>query len=244
MALPLREWDSRAPAPIGTDDFPGAITKVWLARMARTEGEMSQLTSLLNPAEQVRADQFKAEHPRHQFIFGRAVLRQILGACLNVAPSVVAFGYHPAGKPFLWQPVSEPQLHFNLSHSKDLILVAVSRGLEVGVDLEWIHGVEDCASLEPRIFSARERAELHALPQAHQRTACFNGWTRKEAWLKATGQGLVDHLGEIEVTIAPGREPQFLSLPGGPQTLPRWTLHALALPVDYAGALVVQTSLV
>ena len=95
--------------------------------------------------------------------------------------------------------------------------------------------------LAERIFSPRELCKLHSLPkQQQQPQAFFNGWTRKEAYLKATGEGLTDALAAIEVTMAPGEEPKLLGLPTGPESTHQWAIHDVPLPPDFAGAVIFE----
>ena len=128
-------------------------------------------------------------------------------------------------------------LCFNVSHSHGRALFAFARGREVGIDLEAGARLgDDWPGLVRRIFSAREQGELFSLPAEQRRAAFLNGWTRKEAFLKATGQGLVDGLQSIEVTLDPARPPALLAA----DPARRWTVHDLRRGEDYAAALVVE----
>ena len=236
----FREWDDsavarRAAASLGSDEV-----QVWLATPSSDEAGLTALVRTLNPDERKRAEQFSVNEPRRQFVFGRAVLRQLLGTCLNVEPAALAFGYRPHGKPFLVQPDFDGDLRFNLSHSNRMVAIALARGREAGVDIESIQRLDDWLSLAGRIFSNRELGELFFLPKPQQREAFINGWTRKEAWLKATGEGLTDDLPAIEVTLAPGKEPDLLGLPTGPEAARQWAMHGIPLPPDFAGAVVFE----
>ncbi len=131
-------------------------------------------------------------------------------------------------------------LGFNLSHSGSLVAIALARGREVGVDIESVHQMDDWPRLAGRIFSPRELCELHSLPRQQQPQAFFNGWTRKEAYLKATGEGLTDALAAIEVTIAPGKAPELLGLPAGPEAAHQWAIRDIPLSPDFAGAVVFE----
>jgi 4'-phosphopantetheinyl transferase len=210
--------------------------QVWTAIVPEDGAYLTGLAGVLDPEERQRAARFSVSLPRRQFIFGRACLRQILGACLQIDPVALVFDRQKHGKPFLSAPASV--LNFNLAHSGQRIAIVLSRAGEVGVDLELIHPLNDFSLLARRIFSARELAELHSLPEGQQLRAFFNGWTRKEAWLKATGEGLIDDLPAIEVNLTPGKAPTFLGLPTGLSSVPRWSIHELLLPADYAGAVV------
>src|SRR6266550_7104281 len=163
-----------------------------------------------------------------------------LGACLNVEPVTLAFGYHPRGKPFLAQSAFNSDLRFNLSHSGLIVAIALARGREVGVDLESVYRLDDWSLLAERIFSSRELCELRAVPAAKQREAFFNGWTRKEAYLKATSEGLTDDLPAIEVTLVPGQKPRLLRSPAGLEAARQWAIQDIPLPRDFAGAVAIE----
>jgi 4'-phosphopantetheinyl transferase len=154
----------------------------------------------------------------------------------------LAFGYHPRGKPFLAQSALNSDLRFNLSHSGLIVAIALAHGREVGVDLEQIDRLADWSLLAERIFSSRELCELRALPASKQREAFFNGWTRKEAYLKATSEGLTDDLPAIEVTLVPGQKPRLLRLPAGPEAVRQWRLEKIPLSSEFAGAVAFQSA--
>jgi len=236
MQISFHEWEDsplthRAAASIGSDEV-----QVWIATAPSDEAGLTALACQLSSDERARAERFRVSEPRRQFVFGRALLRQLLGACLNVEPVTLAFGYHPRGKPFLAQSALNSDLRFNLSHSGRLVAIALAHGREVGVDLESIHRLDDWSLLAERIFSSRELCELRALPASKQREAVFNGWTRKEAYLKATSEGLTDDLPAIEVTLVPGQKPRLLRLPAGLEAARQWAIQDIPLPPDFAGA--------
>jgi len=201
---------------------------------------MTALAQTLSPEEHQRVERFSLNEPRREFVFGRVMLRQLLEACLNVEPATLMFGYEQQGKPFLQYPALGEGLNFNLSHSRSLVAIALARGRKVGVDIEHIHKLHDWRQLAMSIFSLRELCELNSLPEPQQRDAFFNGWTRKEAFLKATGEGLTDALSAIEVALAPRKEPEILGLPAGPEAPWRWAIRAIPLPPDFAGAVVFE----
>src|SRR5438309_580344 len=198
MPVAVREWDNSVLAHRVAASLGRGEVQVWSATIPRDEAELLELAGHLSPDEHGRAEQFQADEPRRQFVLGRAVMRQLLGACLNTAPSALVFGYGPRGKPFLNPSTSGGDVRFNLSHSGRLVIIALAHGCEVGVDLEQIDRVADWLLLAERIFSSRELCEFRALPASKQRVTFFNGWTRKEAYLKATGDGLTDDLPAIE----------------------------------------------
>lgn len=223
-------------------DLPELEVQVWQSRVPLEPEWHDQLAGHLTPEELGRAGKIVLAGPRRDFAFGRGWLRYLLGSCLAIDPGSLVFHELPGGKPGLRPSGANRDLRFNLSHSGGRVVIALARGRAVGVDLEWIHGLEDWNSLSARIFSPRELAELHALPLAQQRLAFFNGWTRKEAWLKATGHGLSDDLSAIEVTLTPGEPPKWLALPGGSPTMRRWAIREVPLPPEFTGAMVYEST--
>ncbi len=213
-----------------------APVHVWSAGLDPVEPTLALLAALLNEEETARARRFHFERDRRHFTAARGWLRLLLGRYLDAAPASLCFGYGARGKPFVAAPRGAP-LRFNLSHSHGRALYAFAAGREVGIDVEAGARLgDDWPGLVRRIFSAREREELFALPAVCQRAAFLNGWTRKEAFLKATGQGLVDGLQSIEVSLDPATPPALLAA-GAPA---RWAIHDLRDGDAYAAALVVE----
>jgi 4'-phosphopantetheinyl transferase len=196
------------------------------------------LKQLLSIDELDRAGRFHFERDRYRFSVARGALRAILGRYLNIGPRAIAFDYGPQGKPSL--AMATPGLRFNVSHSKDLALIAISYGRELGVDVEFVRYLAQGARMSERFFSPREVETLRSLPEHLQERAFFACWTRKEAYIKARGGGLSIPLSAVEVSVDP-REPSALlgvqDDPGGPLS---WGMKEL-LPADgYIAALVAQ----
>ena len=243
MQVSFREWDDsvsahRAVASLGRDEV-----QVWTATVPVGEWGQTVPDHILSGDEWERAERFSVGEPRRQFVFGRTFLRQLLGACRKVDPSTLVFGYGLRGKPFLAQSCIGGDLRFNLSHSGRMAAIALACGREIGVDIESIHRLEDWSPLTGRVFSQRELNELRSLPDRLQREAFFQGWTRKEAYLKATGEGLTDTLPCIEVTLGSGKKPEFIGLPAGPEAARLWEIRTVPLPPGYVGAIVFEKNL-
>jgi 4'-phosphopantetheinyl transferase len=154
-----------------------------------------------------------------------------------VAPSSLLFTCGPHGKPELAGAFTGSGLHFNLAHSAALALVAVTRAGPIGVDVERIRPMPNAGDMVTRFFSKREAAAFQALSEDQKTEAFFRLWTRKEAWLKATGEGIAGSLDRVEVAFLPGEPPRFLSLPGDAQVLANCSLHVLAPAPGFTGAL-------
>jgi len=236
MRIVFREWEDSAVARRTAAALDPDEIQVWIAPTLIDQAGLTALVRLLSPDERERAARFIVSEPRSQFVVGRVLLRQLLAACLNIEPVALVFSSTPRGKPCLDSPFSAGDFRFNLSHSGSLVAVALTRGREVGVDLERIDLPADWPLLAERVFSPRELGELHALPAAQRSAAFFKGWTRKEAYLKATGEGLTVAPAAVEVSLAPDQDARLLLVPDGSEAARRWTIRDLPLPPGFAGA--------
>jgi 4'-phosphopantetheinyl transferase len=211
---------------------------VWRVLLDSSPEELDRLLGGLAADERARAERFRVERARAEFVAARAALRGILGLYHSSDPVRPAFRLGPQGKPSL--AGADPTLHFNLSHSHGLALVAVTRLGEVGVDVEQVRPLDTMLELAERYFAAAEVQALFALPPQVQPEAFFNGWTRKEAFLKAVGVGLSYGLDRVELTLTPGVPARFLRIAGDAGRAAGWSLHALAPAPGYVGALALE----
>jgi 4'-phosphopantetheinyl transferase len=225
-----------------TDRAPplaAAEVHVWLAPLALTEDAISRLEAVLSDEERRRAERFHFRRDRLRYIAGRGQLRELLGEYLGREPSAVRLWYTSHGKPGLVGEDNPGDLRFNVAHSEDLILYAVTRGREVGVDVERARPLE-WRELAARYFAPREVAELNALAPAAQEHAFFACWTRKEAYIKALSFGLTVPLDRFAVTLAPDAPAALASAEHDPAQLGRWALRELTPAPGYVGALAVE----
>lgn len=169
--------------------WEGAEIHVWRAYLNEDASTVQALSSVLAPDERQRASKYQFQKDREHFVVARGVLREILSRYLNSPPAQIRLSYNYYGKPALNNGTGDNLLHFNMSRSLGVALYAITRGREIGVDIEFIR--EDFPGLEiaKRFFSPREVAMLQALPPHSQTAAFFNCWTRKEAYIKARGEG-------------------------------------------------------
>lgn len=213
---------------------------VWQTQLDVPDALRDALSVALSPEERERASRFLFPAERARFNTGRGVLRHLLGCYLNIAPRDVCFAYSSKGKPRLAPELSGCGLKFNLSHSHGRLLVAVAYGLEVGVDLEWMHGGLDVEEIARRFFSVEEAVELRCLPKALTIEGFFNGWTRKEAYLKARGEGITGMLDQCAVSISPRQPARLLFDRRHPGAEKLWSLCQLDIAREYAGSLAVE----
>jgi len=145
------------------------------------------------------------------------------------------------GKPQLTGEAVATELEFNLSHSDELSLTAITRGKPVGIDLEHVRPLSDANDLVRRFFSKREAAAFAIMPEDQKPFAFFRLWTRKEAWLKATGEGITYLLDQVEVSFAPGEPAQLIKLPQGWPGAAGWSLCHLEPGLGYVGAVAIAS---
>jgi 4'-phosphopantetheinyl transferase len=198
---------------------------LWCAELDGDGASAPLPVELLAPAERARAERFRFSRDRRRFIAARAVLRRILGRCLARPPAEIGFDYGPHGKPCLaaLDGGRAESLAFNLAHSGGLALIAVAWGRRLGVDLEAVRPLADLERIARRYFSPAEAASLLCLPVEQRPQAFFSCWTRKEAYLKATGEGIG----------ALGDEPD-------PAASARWSLVALDPAPGFVAALAIE----
>jgi 4'-phosphopantetheinyl transferase len=199
----------------------------------------SRLRATLTDDERARAERFVRELHRDRFVVARAALRDVLARMLAVPPESVRFRYDPGGKPRLEVP-DRSGLRFNLSHSGDMALVALTLDQEIGVDVEALRSLTDVEALAERFFAPGETAALRSLPEPERETAFLRCWTLKEAYVKAVGQGLAMPLDRFEVAFtSDGPEPALRVVDdhGNAAPHPRFKLRGLDPGPGYVGAL-------
>ncbi len=199
-------------------------------------GSEAAATDILSEDERARAARFHFERDRHRFIAGRAALRRILAAYLDRAPAALVFAVGRHGKPAL----ENLGLEFNLSHSGGCGLVAVTRGRRVGVDVERIRTDFACEDIARRFFAPAEVKTLATSAPDEYATAFFRCWTRKEAYVKARGDGLSLALDRFEVQLEAAATRAIASCLDDPSESSRWSLREIVPGPGYLGALVVE----
>ena len=209
---------------------------VWLGSLDLSRDPLSPQVSTLSPDESARAMSMAAE-PRRRFMASRILLRRLMSAYLGNEPQEIEFSYGSSGKPSLVPTPAGLPLHFNLSHSRDRVLVAIAT-TPVGVDLETPRRLGDFEGLARRFFSQGEVRALARIPASQRLDAFFTCWTRKEAYLKLIGRGISAGLKTVEVVFSPGLEPVVLAGDGRPDE--QCSLHHLEPEPGLLGAVAVQ----
>ncbi len=208
------------------------VVAVWRVAMQTHRPLRDDEWTTLAPDEIARAERFKFDEPRIRLVRCRRALRTILGRWLQVDPAVLQFHYGEHGKPQLADTPLAPA--FNVSHSHDWGLIAVTATGDLGIDVERIELRTTWNGLARRFFSASEVAVLEALPVEKQLAGFFHIWAGKEAFIKAVGRGLSFPLASFSVQGDPDQPPRLLAVENDPDAPQKWKMAAIPLPDDYA----------
>jgi 4'-phosphopantetheinyl transferase len=214
---------------------------VWRAALDLEPSQVQNLQQILSPDEKARAERFYFPKDRKHFRVARGLLRTILGRYLDMGPGRLRFSYSTYGKPALIPlPGQKYTLSFNMSHSHGLALYGFTRHRRIGIDLEYIRTNFACEEIAERFFSPHEQAVLRTLPAEMKYEAFFTCWTRKEAYIKARGEGLSFPLDQFDVSLTPGKPAKLLNVVEDPLEAARWSLQALTPGPGYVAALAVE----
>jgi 4'-phosphopantetheinyl transferase len=220
--------------------LPEDEVHLWRVDLNGLRNDEARWQNLLSPDEGERAFRFRFAVDRRRYAISRGVLRTILGSYLTSDPAGVAFSYSQREKPSLAPPHCDSRITFNISHSGGITLLAFTRHRDIGVDVEHIGRKSDLEAIARRFFSAHEQEQFFALPAEQRSQAFFRCWTRKEAYIKATGDGLSLPLSEFDVSIALGHQDALLATrPDGSETA-RWSMREVSAGAGYVGALCVR----
>jgi 4'-phosphopantetheinyl transferase len=237
MEYPLRQfWDS----PLSCPALPRDAVHVWSVELDLPLRRVMRYALLLSPDEQARAARFRFREHRRRFVVAHGVLRCILAAYLADDPLQLRFRCDPRSKPGLIEPAGSDWLSFNLSHSAGVALIAVAHGREVGVDVERMRQVDQVDSIAEHHFCVSEREAVCITPEERKSDLFFAYWTRKEALLKATGDGILTPLNVVDVSDPPRSLLRLLKVRDGCRLRRQLAIQDLKPAVGYAGALAVE----
>lgn len=198
---------------------------------------LKKLRELLTDEEEKRADRFHFEKDRNTYIASRAGARILLGEYTGRTPSEIEFGYGEKGKPFLSRQDGDPDVTFNSTHSGACVLLAFSLARRVGIDVEWRgRKVTDRDGLVERFFSRAENRQYSKIEDKLREEAFFNGWTRKEAFVKAIGSGLWIGLESFDVTIHPADKAAITEIRHPGEDAAEWKCVSWEPRTDYTAS--------
>ncbi len=226
-------WHPPPPPPLSA-----RAAHVWRVRL---DVDTDDLHALLSLAESTQVMAFALPELRRRYIVAHGMLRRILAHYAEAPPASLVFERGEFGKPMLTGPAPR-DLWFNLSHSGDIALVAVTREGEVGVDVERHTGRFAPMELAQRVFSRAECSALTALSSPVVADGFYAAWTRKEAYMKATGHGITRGFGHFDVTLTPGEPARLLADRLDHAAAARWQMRSLDAGPGYSAAVVVPAS--
>lgn len=218
---------------------PG-VAHVWQIPLVLEEPAVQRCRQALSSDEIQRADRFHFARDRVRFVAAHAAMREILAGYVNSAPQDLTFVTGDRGKPALASGGKGFQVEFNLSHSGDFAVLAIAKSMVLGVDIERINPEFASEQIAERFFAPIEVDHLRSLPPAAQAEAFFSCWTRKEAYIKAVGEGLSIPLDSFAVAFGPGVSPRLLQVDAQLDEISRWSMYDLQAPGGYKAALVIE----
>ena len=210
---------------------------VWRANLNLSADEIDSFAAILSKDERLRADRFRFPQHRRRFIAARGILRKILASYLNLPSKSLQFAYGDRGKPKLL----DCTLQFNISHSQELALYGVTCERKIGIDLEYLKTTTDFKKIARRFFAPRETEYIECLSEKKQKQAFFQLWTAKEAYLKATGEGLTGSLDKIEIFITPELSAKLLAIEGNTFAATKWSIISFIPATNYVATLAIDT---
>jgi 4'-phosphopantetheinyl transferase len=238
---PTEDFDRVRPVTISALEASGLTLsrdEVHLWHIALDEHAVESLKPFLNSEESVRANRFHFARDRNHFTVARAVLRKLLSTYLRIEASDVRLSYGEMGKPFLDAHADE--IRFNLAHAGGRALYGFSRHRDLGVDLELIREDFTGDDIARRFFSATEVDALQSVPDELRKNAFFNCWTRKEAYIKARGEGLSMPLDCFDVSLIPGEPAALLKNHADEAEVRRWEMRSISVADGFVAAIVVE----
>lgn len=219
-------------------DKKDRVIDVWHESLITDHAQHLQYWRVLDNAEQLRAEKFKTAHLQQRYVAAHGFLRHILAHYLHTSPDSILIETGTHGKPYL---LDYPQLAFNLSHTGDVLMVAVAENCQLGVDIEQCKPRPIVADLVHRCFGKEEIAYWQSLPEAQQLGAFYQFWTRKEAFVKATGFGIA--LGMKDCVLNPDNPQTFLAVPAVCGAATEWHSRDIALAEGMCAALVADKAI-
>ncbi len=229
-------WSAESPWPALPDDE----VHVWRVALCDESGDIARGLGVLSPEERARAARFHQAADRERYVVAHLALRTVLGGYLGRAPGALRFVAAASGKPRLVKAAAAVDLRFSLAHSGQLALCAVARGREVGVDVERIGRSSDLIASVQQVLAPDEQRALERIAAPQREVAFYRLWTCKEAWLKATGEGLMRAPDSFSIGGAAEGVPRLLWVHGRPAEIDKWSLLTLDPQPGYAAALAVE----
>jgi len=220
---------------------------VWCGMLDLSESLVNQFMKSLSEDEQNRANRFYFLRDKNRFVAARGMLREILSFYLGGKPNTIQFQYSRYGKPSLHpnfyeyiSPLQSSEINFNLTHSNAIALCGITKYRQIGVDVEYTKPLPDMDKVAERFFGFQENLNYQQLPKKQKLTGFYHCWTRKEAFIKAIGEGLSYPLDQFEVSFLPNEKPSIKHIKNDQVQGEAWSLKALEPSPEYIGAVAVE----
>ncbi len=220
--------------------LPEDEVQIWRVDLEVVGADESRWQQVLSSDELARASRFHFSRDRQRFVAARAWLRTILAGYLRTDANSLTFSYSPKEKPALAPAFEGSDVAFNVSHSGGIALLAFTRRREIGIDVEQVRRNSDLENIARRFFSTHEQSQLAALPLEEKIEGFFQCWTRKEAYIKATGDGLSLPLSQFDVSLAAGGKDALLATRPDSSEAGRWLLQEVPAGPGYIAAVCVR----
>jgi len=222
--------------------MPRDEVHVWLTRVGWPPTHIRELADVLSLAERQKVKRLRFPLDRERHVIGRGLVRVVLGRILDTRPDSLNYVYNDFGKPYLRDAPNGRHLQFNISHSGDIVLIALADDRQVGVDVERIRHDLELEEIARRSFSSGEQADLGVLPAGERHNAFFRCWSRKEAFIKARGEGLSLPLDRFDVSVRVGDSAALLATRPDPLEASRWVIRDLDVGPGYKASVAVEGS--
>ncbi len=241
IEITIRSFDHPSDL-LGAPRIALSEVQVWHGSIELAPTDLRRAEQLLSADEKERAQRFHFDEHRNRYVAGRGILRTLTGAQLGIEPSALSFLYTEFGKPYLSAETVDIEsershLQFNVSHSEGYAAFALTWNRRVGVDVERVRDDIKCLDLAERFFSRAENQALRDVPQDAIAAAFFRGWTRKEAYIKALGEGLSHPLDQFDVSLESNPKNALLTTRPDAEVAGHWQLRPFAARSGYAGAI-------
>ncbi len=231
----MTTWEKTSPELEFSEDF----IDIWLINLAEEENDIFNHQRYLSVEEKTRASRYLSGKKSREFMITRSSLRNIIGYVLNEDPRQLGFAYTSSGMPLLDLNWSHTDITFNVSHSHDLAIIAVSIKNIIGIDVEMVRKDIEYEKLSKRFFSELEHQQIMGFDETSRLEAFFSTWTRKEALVKATGTGIAYGLNKFDVSVDPDQPAELLDNRWEDGCQPRWSLLNIETWPDYKACLAV-----
>lgn len=218
---------------------PGQV-QLHLVSLSCAADELARLRGFLTPEELARSNRLIDQQRCDRSIAGRGMLRDMLAGYLGEEPGSIMLSEGEFGKLHLSDHLEPDSISFNLSHAGNRLLLAVTTGCEIGVDMELVRLDLSFRTMAERYFSLREQEDLFNLPVSEQLAAFYRCWTRKEAYLKGAGTGFSQPSNRFDVSLLPGHPPALLAHRDSPGEVNKWCIRDIAMPRGYCAAVALE----